>query len=279
MNYQQWLQQAIMTLTPYSSSPRCDAEALLSHMTQQSRATLLAFSETLLSQPRQQALSDWLTRRVQGEPIAYLTGEREFWSLPLQVTPATLIPRPETELLVEQALQRLPQTACQLLDLGTGSGAIALVLAKERPDCQIIATDCCQQALAVAQHNAQCLQLTNVRFLQGDWFAPLARQRFQMIISNPPYLDTEDPHWQQGDLRFEPRQALVAAEQGLAALQQIIRQAADYLLPSGWLLVEHGWQQGEAVATQLQQAGYRQVATLTDLAKHPRISLGQWPNV
>jgi release factor glutamine methyltransferase len=235
----------------------------------------LAFGETLLLPHFIQPLALLVQRRQQGEPIAYLLGEREFWSLPLQVIPATLIPRPETEHLVEETLARLPNTPCEILELGSGCGAVALALAHERPDCQITAIECCPQAIAVAQRNAQQLARQNVTFLLGEWFAPVLQRKFSTIVSNPPYLDASDPHLELGDLRFEPRQALVAAEGGLAALRHIIQQAKEYLLPGGWLLVEHGWQQGPAVFERFQAAGYSQVATLRDLAQQPRLGIGQ----
>jgi release factor glutamine methyltransferase len=275
MTYQQWLQQAIALLSPYTSTPRCEAEVLLSWVSGQSRTRLLAYGETLLTTHCVQQLSVLVQRRQQGEPIAYLVGQREFWSLPLQVTPVTLIPRPETEHLVEETLARLPTTPCELLELGTGSGAVALALAQERPDCQITATDCCPKAIAIAQYNAQQLARKNVTFLIGEWFTPVFQHQFSAIVSNPPYLDAADPHLQSGDLRFEPRQALVAEEGGLAALRHIIQQAGHYLLPGGWLLVEHGWQQGPAVFEWLQRAGYSQVATRCDLAQQPRVGIGQ----
>lgn len=275
MTYQQWLQQAIALLSPGTSTPRCEAEVLLSWVSGQSRTLLLAYGETPLTPSLLQQLAVLVQRRQRGEPIAYLVGQREFWSLPLQVTSATLIPRPETEHLVEETLARLPKSPCEILELGTGCGAVALALAQERPDCQITAIDCCPQAVAVAQCNAQRLARQNVTFLIGDWFTPVLQRQFSAIVSNPPYLEAADPHLQSGDLRFEPRKALVAAEGGLAALQHIIQQAGNHLLPGGWLLVEHGWQQGPAVFERLLAAGYGQVATLDDLAQQPRLGIGQ----
>lgn len=275
MTYQQWLQQAIALLSPYTTTPRCEAEVLLSWVSGQSRAALLAYGETPLMPHLLQQLAVLVQRRQLGEPIAYLVGQREFWSLPLQVTPATLIPRPETEHLVEETLARLPNTPCEILELGTGCGAVAVALGKERPDCQITAVDCCPQAIAVAQRNAQQLARQNITFLTGKWFSPVLQRQFSAVVSNPPYLDTADPHLQSGDLRFEPRKALVAAAGGLAALWHIIQQAGNHLLPGGWLLVEHGWQQGPAVFERLQAAGYLQVATLYDLAQQPRLGIGQ----
>lgn len=278
MNYHCWLTQAIAGLTA-SESPKRDAEILLGLVTGRARTFILAFGETELEPAQQAALQQLLQRRQQGEPIAYLTGEREFWSLPLRVSPATLIPRPDTECLVEQALLRLPVTPCHVLDLGTGTGAIALALASERPDCQVMGIDCQPDAVALAQENAQRLGITNTQFVAGDWFSPLVgavTSHFAIITSNPPYIDAADPHLAQGDVRFEPRSALVAEDEGLADLRTITQQAGAHLLLQGWLLLEHGWQQGPAVRTLLQQAGFQAVATCRDYAGQERVSLGQW---
>jgi len=275
MDFQQWLATARSQLVQSDSAKR-DAEILLGFVTGRSRTFLLAFGETQLTAAEQQQLTLLLARRVAGEPVAYLLGEREFWSLPLTVSPATLIPRPDTECLVEQALLRLPVTACQLLDLGTGTGAIALALASERPNDQVYGVDLQPEAVALAQHNADKLGIKNAQFSQGSWFSGLAGQRFHLIASNPPYIDAQDSHLQQGDVRFEPASALVAADEGLADLRLIITQAPDYLLADGWLLLEHGWQQGDAVRLLLQQAGFQSVQTCQDYGGNDRVSLGQW---
>ena len=246
MTFQAWLQQAIARLRE-SDSPRRDAEILLGHVTGRARTWILAFGETTLSADEATTLEALLQRRQRGEPIAHLVGQREFWSLPLFVSPATLIPRPDTECLVEQALARLPAAPCRILDLGTGTGAIALALASERPDCEVTAVDVMPDAVALALRNAAHLDIANVTIRQSDWFTALAGQRFAMIVSNPPYIDAADPHLAEGDVRFEPLTALVAGEQGLADLAQIIREGRQYLLPGGWMLLEHGWTQGEAV--------------------------------
>ncbi|ALX95460.1 protein-(glutamine-N5) methyltransferase, release factor-specific [Serratia fonticola] len=276
MDYQTWLKTATLRLT-HSDSAKRDAEILLGFVTGRARTYLLAFGETLLTAEQAEKLTVLLARRERGEPVAYLVGEREFWSLPLSVSPATLIPRPDTECLVELALERLPATPCAILDLGTGTGAIALALASERPDCQLTGIDLQPEAVALAQHNAQKLAINNVRFLQGSWFTPVAGQQFALIASNPPYIDEADPHLAQGDVRFEPGSALVAAEQGLADLAAIVQQAADYLEPQGWLLLEHGWQQGENVRTLLNAAGFIAVATHRDYGGNDRVTLGQKP--
>ncbi|CAI1945131.1 peptide chain release factor N(5)-glutamine methyltransferase [Serratia fonticola] len=276
MDYQTWLKTATLRLT-HSDSAKRDAEILLGFVTGRARTYLLAFGETPLTAEQAEQLTLLLARRERGEPVAYLVGEREFWSLPLSVSPATLIPRPDTECLVELTLERLPATPCAILDLGTGTGAIALALASERPDCQLTGIDLQPEAVALAQHNAQKLAINNARFLQGSWFTPVAGQKFALIASNPPYIDEADPHLGQGDVRFEPGSALVAADQGLADLAAIVQQAADYLEPQGWLLLEHGWQQGESVRTLLNAAGFIAVATHRDYGGNDRVTLGQKP--
>lgn len=216
-----------------------------------------------------------MNRREQGEPIAYLVGEREFWSLPLSVSSATLIPRPDTECLVEQALARLPSMPCRILDLGTGTGAIALALASERRDCAVIAVDINADAVALARHNAKKLAIDNVCFLQGSWFEPVSG-RFALIASNPPYIDANDPHLNEGDVRYEPHSVLVAAAEGMADLAAIVSQAPGYLEPGGWLMLEHGWQQANAVQERLKNSGFSAVMTCKDYGNNDRVTLGQW---
>ncbi|KAA9001905.1 peptide chain release factor N(5)-glutamine methyltransferase [Affinibrenneria salicis] len=276
MDYRAWLSHAAAALAG-GDSPKRDAEILLGFVAGKGRTFILAFGETRLTDEQRRRLDSLLARRVAGEPIAYLTGEREFWSLPLAVSPATLIPRPDTECLVEQALRHLPAQACRLLDLGTGTGAIALALASERPDCQVTGVDLQPTAVALAQKNAGRLGLRNVKFLPGDWFSPLTGQRFALIVSNPPYIDAEDIHLAQGDVRFEPASALIAAENGLADLRVIAREAPQYLLPGGWLLLEHGWRQAEAVRALLQAGGFTGVVTHKDYGGNDRLTLGRWP--
>lgn len=274
MTYQQWLARAIARLTA-SESPRRDAEILLGHVTGKARTYILAFDETLLSAEQLEPLEALLARRERGEPVAHLTGQREFWSLPLFVSPATLIPRPDTECLVEQALARLPATGCRILDSGTGTGAIALALASERPDCQVTAVDVIPEAVALAQRNADNLGITNVTLLQSNWFDALTDQQFAMIVSNPPYIDEQDPHLAQGDVRFEPKTALVAADHGLADLAHIIREGRNFLVNDGVMLLEHGWTQGAAVRALFTDAGYVAVETCRDYGGNERLTLGR----
>lgn len=275
MDFQHWLRDATRRLSA-GESPKRDAEILLGFVTGRSRTFIMAFGETSLTASELEQLEALLARREQGEPVAYLVGEREFWSLTLSVSPATLIPRPDTECLVEQALLRLPASQQKVLDLGTGTGAVALAIASERPDCQLIGVDLQPEAVKLAQHNAQKLAITNASFVQGSWFAPVAGQQFVVIVSNPPYINVADPHLAEGDVRFEPASALVADNAGLADLQTLIEQAPQHLLPGGWLLLEHGWQQAQQVQQLFRQAGYHQVATVKDYGGNDRVSLGQW---
>ncbi|MFP2384242.1 peptide chain release factor N(5)-glutamine methyltransferase [Enterobacter ludwigii] len=275
MEFQHWLRQAASELSA-SESPKRDAEILLEFVTGKARTYLLAFGETQLSAEQEAQLATLLARRKTGEPVAHLVGEREFWSLPLYVSPATLIPRPDTECLVEQALSRLPAQACRVLDLGTGTGAIALALASERPDCEVTAVDVMPDAVALAQRNVARLGFPNVTVLQSSWFSALDNRTFGMIVSNPPYIDEHDPHLTQGDVRFEPLTALVAANEGLADIVHIVTTSRQHLLPGGWLLVEHGWTQGDAVRDVFIAAGYRAVETCRDYGGNDRLTLGQW---
>jgi release factor glutamine methyltransferase len=254
-----------------------DAEALLLHLLGKPRSWLFAHAEDDLDVAVQTAYAALLARREQGEPVAYITGHRGFWSMDLQVSPATLIPRPETELLVELALARLPGAAsCRVADLGTGSGAIALAIASERPRADIVATDTSPEALEVARCNAQNLRLPNVTFMHGDWLAPLAGKFFDLIVSNPPYIENSDPHVQQGDLRFEPATALVSGFDGLDDIRRIAGTAFGHLVDGGWLMFEHGWNQGKAVRSLLERIGYSDVFTAPDLERRDRVTGARW---
>lgn len=253
-----------------------DADVLLAHTLNKARSHLRAWPEQVLL-PRQQCdFFALIEERATGRPVAYLTGQREFWSLNLHVNSHTLIPRPDTERLVELALERIPpdRDYC-IADIGTGSGAIALAIASERPRCRIVATDISPQALAIAAHNAQKLGLGNLSFREGDGTAALRDERFDMICSNPPYLAADDPHLLDGDLTAEPRGALVAGPTGLEMITRLAQAAPAHLQAQGWLLLEHGYQQGPAVAELLALLHYHQVRTLSDYADRPRVTLGQ----
>jgi len=254
---------------------RADAELLLLHILQRDRSWLFTHADDALHTDVQKAYDALLRRREAGEPVAYITGHRGFWTLDLEVSPATLIPRPETELLVELALQRLASDfSGHVADLGTGSGAIALALARERPQAHVIATDLSADALEVARRNAARHAIDNVSFAQGDWLAPLAGQCFELIVSNPPYIEAADPHLARGDLRFEPASALASGNDGLNDIRRIVDVARHYLDPAGWLLFEHGWSQGVAARALLRDAGYTDVFTAQDLERRDRVSGG-----
>lgn len=255
---------------------RVDAEALLLHVLGQPRGWLFTHCGDALT-PEQSSRFDELTaRRQAGEPVAYLTGRRGFWTLDLEVTPDTLIPRSETELLVELALARIPHgAASRIADLGTGSGAIALAIASERPTARVVATDASEAALAVARRNAQGNDIANIEFRHGSWLAPLADERFDLIASNPPYIENGDPHLVEGDLRFEPMSALASGDDGLDDLRTLVSAAPSRLVVGGWLLVEHGWEQGDAVRALFANAGFSDVETIRDLEGRDRVTLGR----
>ncbi len=255
---------------------RADAELLLGHALQHDRAWLFAHATDPIEAAQAEAFAQLVQRRVDGEPVAYLVGTRGFWTLDLNVTRDTLIPRPETELLVELALARIPESApARVADLGTGSGAIALSIASERPLASVIATDEYKAALAVAVGNARRNGIDNVWFRRGDWYEALGNERFDVIVSNPPYIESRDAHLRQGDLRHEPMTALASGEDGLDAIRAIARDAPRHLARGGWLLLEHGWNQGAAVRELLTQAGFVDVCTERDLEDRDRATLGR----
>ena len=258
------------------SIERVDAEWLLAHVVGQPRTWLFAHASEPAAPDVVERFEVLMVRRQAGEPVAYLTGTQGFWTLELEVSPSTLIPRPETELLVELALARIPVDArARIADLGTGSGAIALAIAKERPRASLIATDASNAALEVARRNATRNRIANIEFREGDWFAPLAGETFELIASNPPYIAVSDPHLGEGDLRFEPPTALSSGADGLDAIRRIVRDAPTHLMKGGWLLLEHGWDQGEAVRALLQAAGFIDVETVQDLEGRDRVTLGR----
>ena len=256
-----------------------EARILMMEVLQVNHAWLLGHALDLLSEQQQAAFNALLARRLQGEPVAHILGHREFFGLHLKVTPDTLIPRPDTETLVEAALEKINRHArgkpLQILDLGTGSGAIALAIAKHGPDCLVTAVDASAEALAVAQHNAESLGIDNVRFIASHWFSALGEQRYDLIVSNPPYIEADDPHLQSGDLRFEPLSALAAGPDGLSDIRIIIAEASAHLHPGGWLMLEHGYLQAADVAGLLQAAGLVNISHATDLAGIQRVTLGQ----
>lgn len=257
-------------------TPRLEAEILLSHALRVSRAYLYAHADQQLSSQEVMQFKILVAQRLLGKPVAYLVGEKEFWSLTLHVNEATLIPRPETELLVEATLARLSTQQREIvIDLGTGSGAIALAIASERRQCQVIATDISLQALEVAQRNAKNLHLPQVEFVQSHWFSNLAGKRAHLIVSNPPYIAEDDIYLEQNELRYEPQDALISGTDGLDALRHIIQNAPIYLENSGWLLVEHGYNQGDRVARLFEQHGFIQITTYRDLAGLPRVTVGK----
>ncbi|MBJ16050.1 MAG: protein-(glutamine-N5) methyltransferase, release factor-specific [Legionellaceae bacterium] len=271
------LSLATNQLQPFSDTARLDAEILLAHALEKPRIYLYAHSEILLTSEQLAYFQTMVAQRSLGKPVAYIIGTREFWSLPLKVCEETLIPRPETELLVEMTLELLEthKHAC-VLDLGTGSGAIALALAKEHPNWQIIACDCSLSALKTAQTNAHRLNLTNLTFHHSDWFTNIASSlSFDAIVSNPPYIAANDPHLTMGDVRFEPLLALVSGHSGFSALEHIIQSSYERLKPQGILLLEHGYEQKEAVLKCLADNHYQQLQSWQDLQGHYRVSGGR----
>ena len=270
------IQQALLRATDALATlpdPALEAHYLLASLLTKTRAYLLAFPEIILTADQEQHFNHALLRRQQGEPLAYICGEKEFWSLNLSVGPAVLIPRPETELLVEIILSLYSkESICHVADLGTGSGAIALALASERPRWTIVATDASNAALAIAQQNARQLGIDNVIFQPGDWCAALGDIPFDVIVSNPPYIEAADPDLEAAVLQYEPTEALIAAEEGLADIKKIVRDSGEHLLPGGALFLEHGYRQASAVAKLLLANGFQQITTVKDFQGLVRVS-------
>ena len=282
-NIEQALRQAEQSLATVSDSARLDAEVLLATVLGKNRSYFIAFPEQVLSDTQNTEFQHLLSKRQHGQPIAHITGQREFWSLEFDVNEHTLIPRPDTEVLIEFVLRQFPQQNLKVADLGTGSGAIAIALASEKPDWHIVASDQSEQALEIAQKNAKKHHCHQIDFKQGNWFEPLGSQlpdseRFDLIISNPPYIPEQDPHLQQGDVRFEPMTALTSGNDGLDDIRHLIKQAADYLSNNGWLALEHGYDQKQAVYQLLSQAGCKRIVQIDDYAGNPRVSAGQFPS-
>ena len=268
------LYQATSQLNKTSDTPALDAELLFCAISGIDRSAVTTGRSMTLTNRQREVFSTLIKRRAAGEPIAYLLRRKEFWSQDLLVSPEVLIPRPETELLVEQALEHLPEQPCNVADLGTGSGAIALAIATERPNVQVTATDISQSALEVAMKNAARLGVRNVTFRQGDWFAPLADQHYRLIVSNPPYVRVGDPRLEAGTL-YEPVDALISGYDGLDALRMICAAARRYLNSQGVLVLEHACDQENAVHKLLSQGGFETIVSSTDLAGKPRVTWGR----
>lgn len=270
------LAEAAITLCGFSDSAVLDAEILLCLVLGKERTYLRAWSEKVLTSEQNIAFKTLLAKRLKGQPIAYLTGWREFWSRDFKVCADVLIPRPDTELLIELSLPLIAKNKpCKIIDLGTGSGIIGITLAAECPNAMVIATDFSDSALQIAKENAVLHQLTNIKFQHSHWFAEIEKNEFDLVISNPPYIAENDPHLQQGDLRFEPQQALVAEENGLKDISTLAESARDYLTQDGYLLIEHGFEQQDSVQAIFQEFCYRNIETHKDLAGLPRVTIGQ----
>ena len=271
------LDQAYQQLAAVSDSALLDAEVLLCHCLNKNRSFIRAWPEHQLTDQQAAEFQDLIAQRQQGVPVAYLTGEREFWSRSFKVNPDVLIPRPDSELLIELSLDLLPANqANKIIDLGTGSGILAITLAAERSTSQVIACDLSPAALRTAQANAQQLQIDNVSFLTSNWFSAITDRDFDLVISNPPYIDQHDPHLQQGDVRFEPDSALISPENGLQDIRLLADQARQHLKIGGYLLIEHGYDQQTAVQALFKRFNYQQITTHPDYAGNPRVTSGQW---
>lgn len=271
------LRDAADSLALVSDSALLDAEILLCLALNKQRSHLRAWPDRPLLPEHLAIFNGFIEQRKKGIPIAYITGNREFWSRDFQVSPDVLIPRPDTELLIELSLKLIPaDEAVKIIDLGTGSGIIAITLAAERSHAHVIATDFSLAALRIARLNADNHHIDNIQFYQSNWFTGVPETQFNLVVSNPPYIDEDDSHLQQGDVRFEPRTALCAAEQGLSDIKIIAAAARNHLKPGGHLLIEHGYNQPQQVQALFKDLHYDKVQTYTDLSGQPRVTYGQW---
>lgn len=271
------IKQASEILAASSDSARLDVEILLCQVLECNTAHLFAWPEKSLDSIQAQQFNQLIEQRLTGVPVAYLTGSKEFWSMNFKVTPDTLIPRPDTETLVEFVLDKFSdQTKLKMLDLGTGSGAIAIAIASERPNWEITATDISAEALVIAKENAECNQIKNIHFFQSNWFEQCNQQRFDIIISNPPYIAEHDEHLSQGDVRFEPSSALVSGETGMNDIEIITKQAEQHLNPNGWLVFEHGYNQKQAVYDCFNRNHFQKISQISDLSGQARLSAGSY---
>lgn len=271
------LSEASRVLAASSDSPELDAEILLCLILEKNRSYLRSWPKKQLHAQQRLQFKTFLKQRQQGTPIAYITGQREFWSREFKVNPDVLIPRPDTELLIELSLPLIPKDkSCKLIDLGTGSGVIAVTLAAERPYAQIIATDISTPALKIAKQNADRHHCRNIRFAQSAWFSEIGDTDFDFVISNPPYIAADDPHLHQGDLRFEPQTALVSDDNGLKDISLIAESACKHLKEGGFLLIEHGYKQQPQVQAIFESFDYANIQIHTDLGGNPRVTIGQW---
>lgn len=276
MNIQQALQQARQRLSESSSSAMLDAQVLLTHVLQCNSAHLAAWPEKELSEQQQSQYLQLIQQRQQGQPVAHLTGQREFWSMNLSVNNSTLIPRPETETLVEFIVEKFSnREKLKLLDMGTGTGAIAIAVAKEKPGWQIYASDISEQALKIARQNSSKQHTDNITFIHSHWFNNIKQDDFDIIVSNPPYIAAGDPHLQQGDVRFEPQSALTSGAEGMDDIEHLCLHAKEYLAKDGYLIVEHGYNQKQQVADCFADNGFKEITQKQDLSDHTRMTAGK----